>query len=93
MSAQRAYELGLVNQVVPSCELDDTVDEWIGDILRCAPLAIRAVKEASMRGLDMTLADAFNTSYEEEIARRNSEDAIEGPKAFSEKRTPNWQGK
>ena len=46
-----------------------------------------------MRGLDMTLADAFNTSYEEEIARRNSEDAIEGPKAFSEKRTPNWQGK
>ena len=93
MSAQRAYELGLVNQVVPSCELDATVDEWIGDILRCAPLAIRAVKEASMRGLDMTLSDAFNTSYEEETARRNSKDAIEGPEAFSEKRAPNWQGK
>ncbi|HAK53684.1 MAG TPA: enoyl-CoA hydratase [Gammaproteobacteria bacterium] len=93
MSAQRAYELGLFNQVVPSDELDAAVDEWVADILRCAPLAIRAVKEASMRGLDVTLADAFNTPYESEIARRNSEDAIEGPRAFAEKRTPNWQGK
>ena len=93
MTAQRAYELGLVNQVVPAEQLDAAVDEWITDILRCAPLAVRATKEASMRGLDMTLADAFNTPYESETLRQNSEDAQEGPTAFAEKRTPNWQGR
>ena len=93
MSAQRAYELALVNQVVPAEQLDETVDEWIADIMRCAPLAVRAVKEASMKGLDVTLADAFAMPYESETIRRHSQDAIEGPKAFAEKRQPNWQAK
>ena len=93
MSAQRAYELGLVNQVVPAAQLDATVDEWIADIMHCAPLAVRAVKEASMKGLDMTLSEAFATPYESEAIRRDSLDAVEGPKAFAEKRLPNWQGK
>jgi enoyl-CoA hydratase/carnithine racemase len=93
MSARRAYELGLVNEVVAADKLDDTVDGWVADILRCAPLAVRATKEATMRGLDMTLADAFNTPYEAEIRRQGSSDAQEGPRAFAEKRTPDWQGK
>lgn len=93
MSADRAYELGLVNDVVPLSKLKSTVDEYVSDILRCAPLAVRATKEAAMRGLDYPLAQAFYTRYEAEILRLNSADSQEGPKAFSEKREPNWQGK
>ncbi|MDG1205693.1 MAG: enoyl-CoA hydratase-related protein [Pseudomonadales bacterium] len=93
MTAQRAYELGLVNEVVPMDQLKDTVDGYVADILRCAPLAVRATKQASMRGLDSTLAEAYYQPYESELIRRDSEDAQEGPKAFTEKRAPVWQGK
>jgi crotonobetainyl-CoA hydratase/dehydration protein DpgD len=93
MSAARAYELGLVNQVVPLSELDAAVDEWVQDILRCAPLAVRATKEAAMRGLDMALPQAFYTAYDSEVARQHSEDTLEGPRAFAEKREPKWQGR
>ena len=93
MSAERAYELGLVNQVVARDRLDETVDEWVRDILRCAPLAIRATKEAAMKGLDVSLAEAFNTPYPSEQVRAASADALEGPTAFAEKRPPNWQGR
>lgn len=92
MSAERAYQLGLVNQVVPAEHLDETVDEWVADILRCAPLAVRATKEAAMRGLDYPLAQAYYTQYESERRRRESADTQEGPRAFAEKRPPNWTG-
>lgn len=93
MSAERGYELGLVNQVVPAGELDTAVDEWVRDILRCAPLAVRATKEVAMRGLDQPLSSAFAAEYPWELKRRASSDALEGPKAFAEKRAPNWQGR
>ena len=93
MTAQRAYELGLVNEVVPLADLDASVDSWVADIMRCAPLAVRATKEAAMQGLDMPLPQAFYTVYESESRRRSSEDAIEGPRAFAEKRTPDWKGR
>lgn len=93
MSAARAYELGLINELVPAAQLQETVDGWVADILRCAPLAVRATKEASMRGLDYPIAQAFYTRYEWEHRRQLSEDAREGPRAFAEKRAPNWQGK
>ena len=93
MSATRAFELGLINQVVAREDLDVTVDEWVRDILRCAPLAVRATKEAAMRGLDMTLAEAYAAEYPTESVRRESIDATEGPRAFAEKREPLWQGR
>ena len=93
MSAARAYELGLVNQVAPAAELDVAVDEWVRDILRCAPLAVRATEEAVMRGLDKPLHEAQSTRYEWEMRRRESSDALEGPRAFAEKRSPNWHGR
>lgn len=91
--AQRAYEMGLVNEVVPLAKLDEAVAAWVADIIRCAPLSVRATKEAAMRGLLLPLPEAATARYEWEMARRSSADAVEGPRAFAEKRTPNWTGK
>ena len=93
MTAARAYELGLVNQVVSLDGLDLAVNGWIEDILRCAPLSVRATKEAAMRGLDMALPQAFYNEYEWERKRQQSADTLEGPRAFAEKREPQWVGK
>lgn len=93
LSVQRGYELGLVNEVVPLAELDQTVSQWIDDILMCAPLAVRATKACAMQGLDYPLKQAMTHVYEAEKIRLNSQDSREGPRAFSEKRLPNWSGK
>jgi len=91
--APRAYEIGLVNDVVPLAKLDEVVEGYVQDIMRCAPLSVRSTKESAMRGLDMTLPEAGNAQFEWETRRRRSEDAIEGPRAFAEKRAPNWTGR
>jgi dehydration protein DpgD len=93
MSAARAYELGMVNEVVPAAGLDACVDSWVTDILRCAPLAVRAAKEAAAAAADMTLERAFRTRFRWEEARMHSADAREGPLAFVEKRDPQWTGR
>lgn len=91
--APRAYELGLVNQVVPLAELDAAVDEWVSDIKRCAPLSLRATKEAATRSLEQPLRQAFYSEYEAVRNMRGSEDGKEGPLAFIEKREPKWKGR
>lgn len=93
MMAQRGYELGLINEVVPYAQLDQAVAAWVNDILACAPLAIRSTKACAMQGLDYPLKQAMTQTYAEEILRQSSEDGREGPRAFAEKRQPNWQGK
>lgn len=91
--AQRAYELGLVSEVVPLAQLDAAVDAWVNDILRCAPLSVRATKEAAMMGLNTSLPEAERGRYEWEMRRRTAEDSVEGPRAFAEKRAPQWTGR
>lgn len=92
ISAEVALRLGLVNQVVPFAQLDQCVAEWTDDLLRSAPLAVRAIKEAMMRSVDMPLEEAFTTRFGWEQRRMNSQDAVEGPRAFAEKREPEWRG-
>ncbi len=93
MSAHRAYELGLVSEVVPLADLDATVDSYVKDILSCAPLSIRSTKESAMSGLELPLQQAAVARFEWETRRRASHDTIEGPLAFAEKREPNWSGR
>jgi crotonobetainyl-CoA hydratase/dehydration protein DpgD len=93
MTAVRAYELGLVNEVVAADELDACVDGWVADLLRAAPLAVRAAKEAATKSATMPLPEAFAAEYEWEQRRMFSRDALEGPAAFAEKREPRWEGR
>jgi enoyl-CoA hydratase/carnithine racemase len=93
LGAARALELGLVNDVVPADQLDDCVAGWVDDLLRCAPLAVRAIKEAVYASVDLPLRQAFATRYAWEERRMHSADAVEGPRAFAEKRAPHWQGR
>jgi dehydration protein DpgD len=93
LSAKRAYELGLVNEVVALSELDACVDRWIEDVLRCAPLSVRALKQVAQSSAHMSVEEAFAGHYEAEELRRQSEDCREGPVAFVEKRPPRWSGR
>ncbi|MFJ1754890.1 enoyl-CoA-hydratase DpgD [Kitasatospora sp. NPDC088134] len=93
MTAAEAHRLGLVNDVVPAAELDACVDAWVADILRCAPLAVRAVKQAAADAAALPLPQAFRTRYPWEERRMHSADAQEGPRAFAEKREPRWQAR
>jgi enoyl-CoA hydratase/carnithine racemase len=93
MTPQEGYRLGIVNEVVPPAELMPAVDRWVADILRCAPLSIRASKEAALLGMDMTIEQGMNVMLPGTVKMRESEDYVEGPKAFAEKRPPQWKGK
>ncbi|MEU6743418.1 enoyl-CoA-hydratase DpgD [Streptosporangium sandarakinum] len=93
MTARRAFELGLVNEVVPQAGLDACVEGWVADILRCAPLSLRAIKEAAVKSATLPLEDAFTMRYPWEERRMKSRDAQEGPLAFAEKREPVWEAR
>jgi crotonobetainyl-CoA hydratase/dehydration protein DpgD len=93
MTAAEALRFGLVNEVVQYDGLDRAVAEWTQALLRSAPLAVRAIKEAVLRSVDMPLEQAFTASFEWEEHRKHSTDAVEGPRAFAEQREPVWQGR
>ncbi|MEJ7584245.1 MAG: enoyl-CoA hydratase-related protein, partial [Acidimicrobiales bacterium] len=91
--AERALQLGLINEIVEPERLMDRAREWAGRICANAPLAVQATKEAVLRGLAGTLDDAY--AIESEISRQifATEDAKEGPRAFAEKRPPEWKAR
>jgi len=93
ISAQEAYRIGLVNEVVPLKDLMATAEKWANDILQCSPLSIRASKESVMKGLEMPVLDAMKAAFPAVMALWTSEDLIEGPMAFAQKRPPQWKGR
>jgi enoyl-CoA hydratase/carnithine racemase len=85
--------MGLVNQVVPQAEVLSTAKEWAQAICKAAPLAVRAAKEAMLRGCDMTLEDGLRLENALVASVMATEDFTEGTTAFVEKRKPNYKAK
>ena len=93
LTAAEAYSYGLVNEVTTSSELMPAAARWADEILKGAPLSIQASKEATLRGLDMPLERALDAVFPIQRHMLVSEDLVEGPRAFAEKRAPNWKGR
>jgi len=91
MSAQRAYELGLVSEVVEHDRLLERAREIAGIVNRNAPLAVRGTRLAIRKGRDLPLheAEIMAETFRERVVR--TDDANEGPQAFNEKRDPVWR--
>jgi len=92
--AAEGQQLGFVNEVVPQGQALTAAKQWAVQILECAPISVRASKEAAMQGMAAeSLEAAIKGRYDQIAALYASEDFIEGPRAFSEKRAPNWNGR
>ena len=91
MPAQRAYELGLVSEIVPHDKLMDRAWEIAATVNKNAPLAVRGTRLAIRKGLSLPVyeAELLAESYRERVAK--SQDSLEGPLSFKEKRDPDWQ--
>lgn len=91
MSAQRAYELGMLSEVVdPPERLRERAQELGETIARNSPAAMAATKKALLGALEMGLTDACRAGAEHLVSMWGHPDQEEGPKAFQERREPNW---
>jgi crotonobetainyl-CoA hydratase len=95
VSAREGFELGFVNEVVPPGEALAAAERWAELICKNSPMSIRASKQAIQRGSMVSLEEAIadQRDYPAVRAMIASQDYIEGPQAFSEKRPPRWVGK
>jgi enoyl-CoA hydratase/carnithine racemase len=91
ITAQEAHALGIVNEVVPLKELIPAAERWAAQIMECSPIAVQATKEAALRGLDMPLERAVDEKFPGLYKLLHSHDVVEGPRAFAEKRKPQWK--
>ena len=93
ITAERAYELGLINKVVPAGTALDAAKELAAKIVANGPLAVAASKQVILEQGDWSQSEMFKKQNEIVTPIFTSEDALEGATAFAEKRAPNWKGK
>lgn len=92
-TAAEMLDFGIVNEVVAPDMLDEAVDRWVAEIVACAPLSLRAIKQTVNRTEHMTAAEAHALKTPALIRALQSEDAYEGVLAFQQKRAPVWRGR
>lgn len=93
LTAQRAYEIGLITEVVPKDNLMDRAWELADIINRNAPLAVRGTRMAIRKGLSLPIYEAELLAESYRVRCAQTDDAEEGPTAFIEKREPVWKGR
>lgn len=93
ITAERAYEIGLVNRLARPGGALDVALELAREVLDGAPLSVRAARETVMLATEMGRADALEAARAVHLECYESEDAQEGPRAFAEKRKPVWRGR
>ncbi|ORB16365.1 enoyl-CoA hydratase/isomerase family protein [Mycobacterium noviomagense] len=93
VDADRALAMGLINKVVANDQLMDTAYDYAGRIAANAPLAVSATKQSAVEGLALDLESAYDNETRHSDRVFASEDAKEGPRAFAQKRPPQWRAR
>jgi 2-(1,2-epoxy-1,2-dihydrophenyl)acetyl-CoA isomerase len=92
ITAEDALGLGLVNRVVPAAALDDLVDEWVARLLALPPVAIAMTKKVLNRSFEQTFEQALDDEARTQTVNMGTRDTPEAIRAYTEKRTPTFEG-
>lgn len=94
VSAEEGQRLGFVNEVVPAGQALAGARRWADAILECSPMSVRTTKTVALQSLrHASLEESLAARYDVIAELVRSEDFVEGPRAFAEKRKPRWKGR